>query len=853
MNCIRLLYPCILLLFFHVSLQAQNMESPDGSFLYRADKVTKRSMLSDNKGNWQYKINGIPSLISFTKDNKKTIYRLGDTLFIVSNGSSSISRIQTVMSTLEKKGKAIVVQSKEFLNSKASTSISWIGLVDGNVKLLWTETGEIKRMVLDTAGEQLAFLISKKSVKSYRLGNVIMLYQHGAESPKELVHDLKKGIDSGLVVSDSIFNFSLSGKKLAFYLIEKNKPAPPLLVPVGDGNVFVDRTVWSYMDATYQSQQLRVRDWLRKYFAVIPTQEVNPSIVRIEHENERVLLQPKLGMSVWNDDFMPVGLYAADGVYNDPLSSFGSSYSNGEYYWNSAQQIKVNLVSLNDGARSVLIEKIGFINVTFQNDFIPSPDRRFILWFNVDSLHYFSYEVATRKTRNISRELPVTIVKQATTYFHHYFERHDKGRVLWMDNSVLIYDTHSDIWKLDLYSRAKPQCITSGYAAKNNLYFSLNEIKYGWFWETTDTLQIHGIKLDGGDLQRASFASFICPLSKPGTIKQISPYSVPPERYNLDLAESMTWKAYDGTLLSGTLVKPVNFDKRLRYPVVVQLYDENGFGDSRSEFCKVGMLVFNINMKYSTPGNRAEDVENCLGSLADFLKTLTFVNGKKIGLIGGSYGGYQCFLAAVRLHKYAAIVPISGVTNLFDNWTSPETDHQGRLASVSGEHGQIFVGTSPWERPDLFIKNSPLFYADRVTTPLLIVTDLSDPRVPSRHSIAFFKAMRRLGKKCWMVTYDLGDHTSSGGKDVMQFFQYFLLDKPMPEWMSKGMSVRQKSVTTGQNYDLTDQELKPGLLLPEENIRRTPAQKELLKHKTTFDLKGRLIEVGSHTKATGKK
>jgi dipeptidyl aminopeptidase/acylaminoacyl peptidase len=97
-----------------------------------------------------------------------------------------------------------------------------------------------------------------------------------------------------------------------------------------------------------------------------------------------------------------------------------------------------------------------------------------------------------------------------------------------------------------------------------------------------------------------------------------------------------------------------------------------------------------------------------------------------------------------------------------------------------------------------------LFFADKVTTPLLIMHNDNDGAVPWYQGIELFAALRRLGKPCWMLVYNGEEHNLAlrkNSKDLsirmMQFFDHFLKDAPMPAWMKNGIPAVNKGKTLG--------------------------------------------------------
>jgi dipeptidyl aminopeptidase/acylaminoacyl peptidase len=107
------------------------------------------------------------------------------------------------------------------------------------------------------------------------------------------------------------------------------------------------------------------------------------------------------------------------------------------------------------------------------------------------------------------------------------------------------------------------------------------------------------------------------------------------------------------------------------------------------------------------------------------------------------------------------------------------------------EQSQGRMAATPWQRKNDYIENSPIWYADKVNTPLLMMNNKEDRVVPFAQGVEFFTALRRLGKKVWMLQYDGEGHSlqpySENAIDfhnrMMQFFDHYLKGRPAPEWM----------------------------------------------------------------------
>jgi len=120
------------------------------------------------------------------------------------------------------------------------------------------------------------------------------------------------------------------------------------------------------------------------------------------------------------------------------------------------------------------------------------------------------------------------------------------------------------------------------------------------------------------------------------------------------------------------------------------------------------------------------------------------------------------------------------------------------------EHTQSRIGASLWDAPLHYIENSPLFWVDRVTTPLLILSNDNDGAVPWYQGIELFTAMRRLGKPAWLVNYNGEPHwplpyqkRRDWNIRMQQFFDHFLKGEPATRWIVEGVPAIEKGKTLG--------------------------------------------------------
>ena len=297
--------------------------------------------------------------------------------------------------------------------------------------------------------------------------------------------------------------------------------------------------------------------------------------------------------------------------------------------------------------------------------------------------------------------------------------------------------------------------------------------------------------------------------------KAIAQLNIQQASYNWLNTELIKWKAYTGKSVEGILYKPEDFDPKKKYPMIVYFYERNnqtlhnyipptptGSRLNISFFVSRGYLVFvpDIWYKNGYPGQSAYD-HIVSGTKALIQKG--FVDSTKIGLQGQSWGGYQIAYLITKTNMYAAAwagAPVVNMTSAYGGirWGT------GMNRQFQYEKTQSRIGATLWERPDLYLKNSPLFELPKVQTPLVIMSNDADDAVPWYQGIEMFTAMKRLNKKVWLLVYNNEFHNlveRKNKKDIQireqQFFDHYLKGAAMPVWMSKGVPATMKGRTMG--------------------------------------------------------
>ena len=278
-------------------------------------------------------------------------------------------------------------------------------------------------------------------------------------------------------------------------------------------------------------------------------------------------------------------------------------------------------------------------------------------------------------------------------------------------------------------------------------------------------------------------------------------------------AEMISFKNLDGVSLQGVLYKPENFDPQKKYPMLVYLYEKlsqnyNHFVDPRpmhtlnlSYYVSNGYLVFTPDIVYKI-GYPGQSALKCVMAGVDAVVARGFVDEKNIGIEGHSWGGYQISYMVTQTTRFKAAeagAPVANMISAYDGirW-GPGLPRQFQY-----EKSQSRIGGDLWEYPMRFIENSPVFMADRIQTPMLLLQNDMDDAVPWYQGIELFLALRRLGKESYMFTYNGEPHGirhRANQKDfalrMSEFFDYELKGAKKPAWMEHGIPYLQKTASS---------------------------------------------------------
>lgn len=261
--------------------------------------------------------------------------------------------------------------------------------------------------------------------------------------------------------------------------------------------------------------------------------------------------------------------------------------------------------------------------------------------------------------------------------------------------------------------------------------------------------------------------------------------------------EMEPWKftASDGTEVDGFMCLPPDFDADKKYPLIVYYY--GGTSPSQATFYHLyspqvfasrGYVVYVLNpsgttgygQEYSARhvnawGKRTAD--EIIEGVKLFCKAHPFVNDKKIGCLGASYGGFMTQYLLTKTDIFAAAMSHAGISNVTSYWGEGYWGYSYNSVAAAKHY--------PWSDPELFTQQGSLFNADKIHTPLLLLHGTVDTNVPIGESIQIFNALKILGREVEFITVQDENHVISGFEQklewqntIMAWFAKWLQDDP---------------------------------------------------------------------------
>jgi len=255
--------------------------------------------------------------------------------------------------------------------------------------------------------------------------------------------------------------------------------------------------------------------------------------------------------------------------------------------------------------------------------------------------------------------------------------------------------------------------------------------------------------------------------------------------------------------LQASLYLPANYEPGKQYPMIVYIYERltqghnqygrptaNGF--SRQAYTSNGYAVLqpDINYYVNDPGMSA--VWALVPAVQAAIKT-GVVDAKRVGLHGHSWGGYQTAFTITQTDMFAAAIAGAPLTNMISMYSIIYKNSGGTNGAIF-ESSQGRFTSGPWANWEAYTRNSPVYHAAKVKTPLIILHNDQDGAVDFTQGIEYFNTLRRLEKPVVLLEYPGENHglaRPANQQDyterMKEFFDHYLKAAPTPEWLEYGV------------------------------------------------------------------
>ena len=767
-------------------------------------------------------------MMVYLKDKKGDINKEGSDL-VMRDLSSAKEKTFSNISQYLIHPKAMGVVMYQVKTKLKESQILLATIADTNTKVLTKQVYTATNFIWDEEGRQLAYLVEKDSAdKALQKNYYLAYYTPSLETAVSIFDKSNKTIPTNYTIGgDRKMKFSKSGDKLEFG-VQPILPTKDTSLPDFD-RVSVD--IWHYNDPIIQPAQLKALESTLKSTELVFLNTQNKNTIYLGKIKDRDLMTTAEG----------------DGAI--VYATIDSSYLLASQ-WQGFSLKDIYAIATNDGQRK-LIQKEWKGNLMSA-----SYDGNALLYYDEPQKKYFAYNATTGKTIQIAKDIKTSLFDEENDLPD---DPNAYGIAKWMDNNqeVLMYDRY-DIWLVDVNGIKASKKLTNGRMnkiisrfietdaerktlAKNAILLikGYSEVDKSELISTLNLADgafnlINQVPMHFTTIVGASHSNDIAVMQEDevkspnlylytlAATKQnptsIATINTQQANYNWMSSQIVKWKAYTGKMAEGVLYLPENFDAKKKYPMIVYFYERSNQTlhnylapaptPSRLNipfFASRGYIVFVPDIWYTRgyPGQSAYDYI-LSGTRAMIQKG--FVDSTKVGLQGQSWGGYQIAYLITKTNLYAAAWAGAPVVNMTSAYSGIRWG-PGISRQFQYEKSQTRLGASLWERPDLYIKNSPLFSLPNIKTPLVIMSNDADDAVPWYQGIEMYSDMKRLNKKVWLLVYNNEAHNlveRKNRKDIQireqQFFDTYLKGAPMPEWLSKGVPAVMKGRTWGLNY-----------------------------------------------------
>jgi len=729
----------------------------------------------------------------------------------------------------------------------------------GTITSLETDKAFYERMAWTQEGDAISMLKGTDD-RTYRerLFSVVGFSGFGSGTPKKIVYDPKqdKAFPAEMSVSGNrtptwtedrgALIFGIAGLTKVPRPAGRGNGAPAEGVapegdagargagPAPDATERPNLVVWHYKDPRLQSQQT-VQEGQDRSFNYVTMYRIGENqMVRIA--DEEVPDIQITGRGQW-------AIGTSDAAYELMSNLNGQSFRD------------VYAIDTKTGRKTVVKKNLRWGNSS-------SPDTTKYLYY--DTKHFYVFDTATGMARNLTEKVPTSFVNVEDD--HNIVDPPTAVLGWTSDNQNVLISDRWDVWKVPVSGTEAAVNLTvngrkdsiryqgrvagiyqneRGIDLSKPQYFSVmaewtKRAGYGLLepgrtglkmllWEDANITGLQ--KAEKGD-------TWLYRKETPTQAPQIfvTDATLAAGRKIVDMApeaESLAWSAGaqlidfkndKGERLQASLYLPANYETGKSYPTIVYIYERltqghygygrptaNGF--SRQSYTSNGYAVLQPDIKYyiNDPGMSAAWT---LPAAVKAAVATGVVDPKRVGLHGHSWGGYQTAFTITQTDTFAAAIAGAPLTNMISMYSIIYKNSGGTNGAIF-ESSQGRFTSGPWGNWEAYSRNSPVYHAAKVKTPLVILHNDQDGAVDFTQGVEYYNTLRRLEKPVVMLEYPGENHglaRPANQQDytvrMKEFFDHFLKDAPAPDWWKDGVPRLKMQENLDQRLKAREEEKK---------------------------------------------
>jgi len=495
------------------------------------------------------------------------------------------------------------------------------------------------------------------------------------------------------------------------------------------------------------------------------------------------------------------------------------------------------LVNVKTGTNKMAFEKI----LTGFNGFPrTSPDGKWLAYFKDN--HWWSYNIATGQNLNLTQNIKTDFWNVRDD---HPASKPAVGNGGWTknDKEILLYDEYN-VWAVKPDGKGSRK-LTEGEKEETVFRVSRMDFEdpfiddskpvylsaYGDKTKKTGLYKYEKGKLDQllmddaqlGRVQKAKDANSFTYVKQDyqhsptlmvtdnfKEVKQVVTTNLQQQDYYWGKSDLVNFTNKKGKKMQGALFYPANYEAGKKYPMLVYIYEilsntVHGYVNpsprsayNTTNFTTNGYFVFRPDIVYDINDPGMSAVNCVVPAVEEVLKT-GMIDKDKMGIMGHSWGAYQTSFIITQTDMFKAAIAGAPLTNLISMsnsiyWNSGTPDSKIFETSQGRFDG-------PWyERMEEHMRNSPMYNAANIKTPLLVAFGDKDGAVDWHQGIEMYSTMRRMQKPHIMLVYADENHGLAKKENQVdyqkrqkEFFDYYLLGKPAEKWITEGMTMQEKT------------------------------------------------------------